>query len=104
MKLELVTTEKLAKVEFAVPERYARQIQKGANLSFKIEGKLDAYHAQVYATESSIDPTTHTLNVRAIYPNTHGELLPGRYASIELSQNEIKDAIAIPSEAIVPEM
>lgn len=92
------------KVEFAVPERYARQIQKGANLSFKIEGKLDAYHAQVYATESSIDPTTHTLNVRAIYPNTHGELLPGRYASIELSQNEIKDAIAIPSEAIVPEM
>ena len=92
------------KVEFAVPERYARQIQKGANLSFKIEGKLDAYHAQVYATESSIDPTTHTLNVRAIYPNTHGELLPGRYASIELNQNEIKDAIAIPSEAIVPEM
>ena len=77
------------KVEFAVPERYARQIRKGANLSFKVEGKLDAYH---------------TLNVRAIYPNTHGELLPGRYASIELSQNEIKDAIAIPSEAIVPEM
>ena len=92
------------KVEFAVPERYARQIRKGANLSFKVEGKLDAYQAQVYATESSIDPSTHTLNVRAIYPNKQGELLPGRYASIELSQNEIKDAIAIPSEAIVPEM
>ena len=81
------------KVEFAVPERYARQIRKGANLSFKVEGKLDAYQAQVYATESSIDPSTHTLNVRAIYPNKQGEL-----------QNEIKDAIAIPSEAIVPEM
>lgn len=92
------------KVEFAVPERYARQIKKGTNLSFKIEGRLDAFNAQVYATESSINPETHTLTVRALYPNTNGELLPGRYADITLKQNEIKDAIAIPSEAIVPEM
>ena len=42
--------------------------------------------------------------MRALYPNTNGELLPGRYAAITLKQNEIKDAIAIPSEAIVPEM
>lgn len=92
------------KVEFAVPERYARQIRKGTKLSLKIEGRLDAFDAQVYATESSIDPETHTLTVRALYPNTNGELLPGRYADITLKQNEIKDAIAIPSEAIVPEM
>lgn len=92
------------KVEFAIPERYARQVKKGTNLSFKIEGRLDAYHAQVYATESSIDPETHTLTVRALYPNRQGELLPGRYADVQLKQTEIKDAIAIPSEAIVPEM
>lgn len=92
------------KVEFAVPERYARQIKKGTRLSFKIEGRLYAFDAQVYATESSINPETHTLTVRALYPNTNGELLPGRYADITLKQNEIKDAIAIPSEAIVPEM
>ena len=73
------------KVEFAVPERYAREIKKGTNLEFKVEGRLDTYHAQVYATESSID-------------------LAGRYADIQLKQKEIEDAIAIPSEAIVPEM
>ena len=72
------------KVEFAVPERYAREIKKGTNLEFKVEGKLDTYHAQVYAT--------------------NGELLAGRYADIQLKQKEIEDAIAIPSEAIVPEM
>ncbi|WP_300724692.1 efflux RND transporter periplasmic adaptor subunit [uncultured Bacteroides sp.] len=92
------------KVEFAVPERYAKQIRKGTKLTFKIEGKLEAFNAEVYATESSIDPSTHTLTVRALYPNRNRELLPGRYADIELKQNEIKDAIAIPSEAIVPEM
>lgn len=92
------------KVEFAVPERYARQIHKGTRLSFKIDGRLNAFEAEVYATESSIDPETHTLMVRAIYPNSKRELLPGRYADITLKQQEIKDAIAIPSEAIVPEM
>lgn len=92
------------KVEFAVPERYARQIRKGTNLTFKIEGKLEEFKAQVYATESSIDPETHTLTVRAIYRNHNGLLLPGRYADVSLKQEEISDAIAIPSEAIVPEM
>lgn len=92
------------KVEFAVPERYARQIRKGTNLTFKIEGKLEEFKAQVYATESSINPETHTLTVRAIYPNHNGLLLPGRYADVSLKQEEISDAIAIPSEAIVPEM
>lgn len=92
------------KVEFAVPERYAREIKKGTNLDFRVDGKLDAYHAQVYATESSLDPETHSLTIRAIYPNRNGELLPGRYANIQLKQKEIDDAIAIPSEAIVPEM
>lgn len=92
------------KVEFAVPERYAREVKKGTNLDFKVEGRLDAYHAQVYATESSLDPETHSLTIRAIYPNRNGELLAGRYTDIKLKQKEIEDAIAIPSEAIVPEM
>ncbi len=92
------------KVEFSVPERYARDIKKGTNLDFKVEGSLNAFHAQVYATESSLDTETHSLTVRALYANRNGELLPGRYTHIELKQKEIADAIAIPSEAIVPEM
>ena len=92
------------KVEFAVPERYARQVKKGTNLTFRIEGILQDFNSQVYATESRIDENTHTLTVRALYPNRNGELLPGRYADISLKQEEIKEALAIPSEAIVPEM
>ena len=92
------------KVEFAVPERYARQVKKGTNLTFRIEGFLNEFNSQVYATESRIDDETHTLTVRALYPNKNGELLPGRYADISLKQEEIKEALAIPSEAIVPEM
>ena len=44
------------------------------------------------------------MNIRAIYPNRNGELLAGRYADIQLKQKEIEYAIAIPYEAIDPEM
>lgn len=92
------------KVEFAVPERYANDVKTGADLSFTLEGKLNAFHAKVYARESKIDPNTHTLTIRALFPNAGGNVLPGRYATIRLSKEEIPNAIAVPSEAIVPEM
>ena len=92
------------KVEFSVPERYAKQIKKGTNLNFSVEGTLDAFGAQVYAVESAIDPNLHHFTARALYPNVHHTLLPGRYASVLLKKEEIPNAIAIPTEAIVPEM
>ena len=92
------------KIEFSVPERYAGEVKKGTGLEFTVDGKLNAFKAQVYATEASLDAETHTLLVRALYPNEKRELLSGQYAGIRLKQKEIEDAIAIPSEAIVPEM
>ena len=92
------------KVEFAVPERYANDVKTGAGLDFTLEGKLNTFHATVYARESKIDPTTHTLTIRALYPNANSAVLPGRYASIKLNKDEIQNALAVPSEAIVPEM
>lgn len=92
------------KVEFSVPERYAGEVKEGTNLLFTVDGKLNAFSAQVYATEASLDPETHTLLVRALYPNEERELLSGQYAGIRLKQKEVADAIVIPSEAIVPEM
>ena len=92
------------KIDFFVPERYASQIRPGTNLSFTIEGRQERFEATVYATESQVDVTTRTLAVRARYPNARGRLLPGRFATVEIRMHEIPDAIAVPTEAIVPEM
>ncbi len=92
------------KVEFSVPERYANEVNPGTALTFTIDGSLLHFPAKVYAKESAIDINTHTLTVRALYDNPGGRLTPGRYASINLKKQEIQDAIAIPAEAIVPEM
>ncbi len=92
------------KVEFSVPERYANQVKRGTNLDFNIVGVVEAFPAQVYAVESAIDPALHQFTARAIYPNEDGAILPGRYASITLKTQEINNAMAIPAQAIVPEM
>lgn len=92
------------KVEFSVPERYASQIRKGINMDFSVEGFQSAFHAQVYAVESSVNKDQHVFTARGIYANADRKLLPGQYASILLKKEEIPDALVIPSEAIVPEM
>ena len=83
------------KIEFAVPERYASAIKPGMNLTFNVEGRLDNLYGRIYATESKVDRTTHTLPVRALYANSRGELLPGRFTNIHLKTQEIPDAVAI---------
>mgnify|MGYP002312229842 CR=1 FL=1 len=92
------------KIDFFVPERYANQIKPGTRLSFTIEGRQERFEAAVYATESKVDIATRTLAVRAKYPNTQGKLLPGRFATVQIRMHDIPDAIAVPTEAIVPEM
>ena len=91
------------KLEFSVPESYAKDVRVGTSLNFNLTGSLNKYEAQVYARESSLDPETRSLTIRALYPNPSG-IMPGRYASITLRKQEFENALAIPSEAIVPEM
>lgn len=104
MSVATLTKNNPLKVEFAIPERYAQDIGKGANLTFKVEGDLNEYKAQVYAAESSVDMDLHQYTLRALYNNDNGRMMAGRYALVELKKDEIYDAIAIPAEAIVPEM
>lgn len=92
------------KIDFSVPEAYSSEIAPGTNIVFRMEGSLRDYHAKVYAVESKLDLDTRSLKVRATYPNEDEAILPGRYTSVELTKKEMKDALAIPSEALLPEM
>ena len=82
----------------------ADQIRKGTPLTFEVEGVLKSFPAVVYAVESQVENDTRKFPVRAIYPNTNNELMPGRYVNVRIRMAEIPDAIAVPSEALVPEL
>lgn len=92
------------KIDMFLPERYASSISAGTPLTFTVEGINKTFSASVYAVEPKVDEATRTISVRAIYPNPGGELKPGRFVSVNIRMHEIKDAMAIPTEAVVPEM
>ena len=60
------------------------------------------YNAKIYAIEPEVEVATRTLKIRAIADNIDGKLFPGTFADVKLPLNIIKDAIVVPSEAIVP--
>ena len=92
------------KIDMFVPERYADQVKAGTPLTFTVEGINEEFNAAVYAKESEVDSDTRMLSVRATYPNPNGRLQPGRFISAKIRMQDIPNAIAIPTEAIVPEM
>lgn len=98
---KLVNISKL-KITFSIPEKYANQVKPNSNLSFTIASSTEKYLAKVYAIEPEVAVATRTLQVRAIAENKDGKLLPGTFANVELPLDIIKDAIVVPSEAIIP--
>jgi membrane fusion protein (multidrug efflux system) len=92
------------KLEFSIPERYANQVKLGYPVSFTVDGANNIYQAEVYAVDPQIEENTRTIVLRALYPNKNEELKSGRFASVTLLLSQIDNAIAIPSEAIIPQM
>ena len=92
------------KIEFSVPERYSGEVGPGFPIVFTIDGRPERFSANVYAIDPKVDIRTRTIVARALYPNRNEELKPGRFAAITMQLSETPDAIAVPTEAIIPEM
>jgi membrane fusion protein, multidrug efflux system len=92
------------KIEFSIPEKYASEIKVGYPLTFKIDGIDQVFNATVYAVDPKADVNMRTIVLRAMYPNKNEELKSGRYAEITLQMSHKENAIAIPTEALIPEM
>jgi membrane fusion protein (multidrug efflux system) len=91
------------KIDFSLPEKYARQIKKGTRINFTIEGSKDGYTAAIVATGSGIEQTTRTLNIRAQVIGAPQGLVPGNFAKVRLNFEPDPNALLIPSQAIIPQ-
>jgi len=92
------------KLEFSIPERYAGDVSPGFPVKFSIDGISKEFQADVYAIDPKIEINTRTIVVRAYYPNKNEELKPGRFTSVSLLLSQIDNAVAVPSEVLIPEM
>jgi membrane fusion protein (multidrug efflux system) len=90
------------KISFSIPERHVSQLKNNSGISFTIDGSNKTYTGKVFAIEPGINEQTRTLQIKALAPNGSGELLPGSFAKIKLALSTLKDAILIPTEAVIP--
>ncbi|HSY62616.1 MAG TPA: efflux RND transporter periplasmic adaptor subunit [Cytophaga sp.] len=90
------------KITFSVPEKYASNMKVNTKVQFTFAGSKKTYTAIIYAIEPEIDVITRTIQLRAKAANNDGALLPGSFANIELPLITIKDALLVPTEAIIP--
>ncbi len=95
-------------VQFVIPEKDIPIIleNKKADEPLKVKvtvgnsGK-NVYEGQVLVIDNQVDPAIAAVRVKAQIPNEKMELLPGQFARISLNANTLKDAIAVPTQAIV---
>ncbi len=90
------------KITFSIPEKYVNELNPNSTILFTVTGSNKKYTAKIYAIEPTVEIATRTLQVRAITDNKDGKLLPGTFANVELPLNVIKNAIAVPTQAVIP--
>lgn len=91
------------KLEFSIPEEYANQIKEGDEVSFTTSAyRTDTFSGKIYAINPGVNPQSHTLAMRARVPNEKNRLTPGAFASVQVHLQEIKDAVMVPTQSLMP--
>lgn len=102
---ELVTLDdiEVVKLDFEVPERYARFVSVGQ----EVEVEADAFPGRTFAGKiktiaTRVDPESRSLAVRAKIPNPDRVLKPGLFARVAVGVEKRPNALVAPEQAIVP--
>ncbi|MFZ4414385.1 MAG: efflux RND transporter periplasmic adaptor subunit [Bacteroidales bacterium] len=100
--LATLRMENKLKLDFSVPEKYSNEIKVGLKVKFSVHGNEKQYDATVMATEGGIEANTRNLKVRAIVNSKSEKLVPGGFTNVKLTLDENKNAILVPTQAIIP--
>lgn len=90
------------KLEFFVPEKYAKTISKGYTVKFHVDGGRMDHVGTVLATEGNVNQTTRTLKIKALVKGNSPELVPGVFAKVNLQLGQTDEALMIPTQAVIP--
>lgn len=95
-------------VQFVIPEKdipvMLENQADGDAMTVKVnvgESGKKTYEGKVIVIDNQVDPSIAAVRVKAQIPNEDKTLLPGQFARVSLIANTLKDALAIPSQAIV---
>lgn len=95
-------------VQFVIPEKdipilLENQLD-GEPLTVKVtvgDAGKKTYEGKVLVIDNQVDPSIAAVRVKAQIPNKSMSILPGQFARVSLVANTLKDALSVPSQAIV---
>jgi multidrug efflux system membrane fusion protein len=97
-------------VSFTLPERYLGEImerrrQGPVHVSITPSGtNATPVAAQLAAVDNAVDTTTGTIRLLASYANEDTRFWPGQFARVELTLRTLKDALLLPTGAVLQGM
>lgn len=78
-----------------------RSADGSAPVTLKLEnGELYSELGQLQFADSTVDPTTGSVIVRALFPNKEGLLMPGMFVRAALKQGVNSQALLLPQQAV----
>jgi membrane fusion protein (multidrug efflux system) len=102
---DLVSLEDIdpIKVEFRIPETFARQVRTGQRVGVRVDAyPNETFSGEVYAIDTRMDAQTRTMLLRARAPNPKRNLRPGMFARVALVLATRSQALVVPEQAVVP--
>ncbi|MFJ4256805.1 efflux RND transporter periplasmic adaptor subunit [Pseudomonas monteilii] len=85
-----------------VPQNYASQILPGMQVQLSVpEHPGRTYTAALLGTSTSVDQSSGTLQAQYAVENASGALLPGDYASAQITLRSDAQAVSIPASALI---
>lgn len=95
-------------VQFVIPEKDIPVLLEnqldGEPIAVKVtvgDSGKKTYEGKVLVIDNQVDPSIAAVRVKAQIPNNAMTLLPGQFARVSMIASTLKDALAVPSEAIV---
>jgi membrane fusion protein (multidrug efflux system) len=102
---DLITTlvdDSRMKLDFTIPALYLNTLRRGTVIEASTPVFPNrSFAGEVTSVDSTIDPVTRSIVVRALIPNDHRDLVPGMLMTLDLLRNE-RDAIVISEETVIP--
>ncbi len=100
---EMITVVKLnpMKVDFKVPEAYLSDLELGQEAVVTVDGfNKNLFVGKIEAIDPKIDPSSHSIQVRASFDNIDAKIRPGIFANVLLTLGQKTDALMIPESSI----
>jgi membrane fusion protein (multidrug efflux system) len=99
----VVTLQKLdpMEIDFSVPQSQIDLVHVGMKAQVKSSAVPgETFEARITAIEPQVDTATRNLKVRARIPNPRGELLPGVFATVHITEGGPRRYVTLPNAAV----